>query len=194
MPHNLKKQIEFILVSDRLKHVERLNLLSDGSRNENTAEHSWHTTLQTIILSSHAPHDVNIDRVIKLLIMHDLVEIHAGDNWVTSENIAGVTADENAAATRLFGDLPQDQGDDFMALWEEFSAKATNEARFAHAMDALHPMILVWGPGSSNKAHADLSAADMKARKRKFLAEFPALWAFAVEMLDDAVARGELRP
>ena len=110
------------------------------------------------------------------------------------ENIAEITADANAAATRLFGDLPADQSDEFMALWEEFSEKTTREARFAHAMDALHPMIMVWGPGSSNKAHADLSAADMKARKQKSLAEFPALWAFAIEILDEAVACGELRP
>jgi putative hydrolase of HD superfamily len=193
VPEKLAKQIEFLLIADRLKHVERLNMTSNGDRRENSAEHSWHTTLQTIVLSTHAPEGIYLDRVIRMLVVHDLVEIYAGDHWVTAENSEAVSKKENAAAEKLFAVLPADQRVEFEMLWEEFSAWETIEARFGHAMDELHPVIMVFGPGASGKLHTELSVSGLKGRKRRKLAEFPALWAFAEQMLDDAHARGILK-
>lgn len=194
MPENLKSQIKFLLVADRLKHVQRLNMTSDGARRENSAEHSWHLTLQAVVLSSHAPEDVDMARVLRLLVAHDLVEIYAGDHWVTAENVEAVTVKENEAAERLFAGLPEDQRQEFHDLWQEFSARETPEARFAHAMDELHPIIMVFGPGSSGISHTGLSLEGLKTRKRRKLAEYPALWKMAEQFLDEAFALGNLEP
>lgn len=190
----LDRQLEFLYISDRLKTVTRQNRLHDGSRDENVAEHSWHLTLMALLFAEHAPEGVDLAHVIKLLIVHDLVEIYAGDTMILSDEIAaGVRVREEAAAEGLFALLPDDQRAYFMALWREFEARETAEARFAKALDALHPPLLTWGKGGKGSRHHDLRAAQVVAWKRAYLEPYPELWALLEQTLNEAVADGILQ-
>ncbi len=191
-PDRLDRHIGFLLTADRLKRVERSNRLHDGSRLENSAEHSWHLCLMALTLAEHAPPGTDIGRVVEMLVVHDVVEIDAGDHWVVEANAAEVAAKETAAAERLFALLPDDQRRRFHGLWTEYEARRTPEARFARALDSLHPMLLVWGPGASDEVHVPVTAASMREYKRAALEAYPALWALAQRLLGDAVARGAL--
>lgn len=190
----LDRQLAFLLAADALKGVERLNRLLDDSRRENAAEHSWHLALMAMMLAEHAPAETDIARVVEILIAHDLVEIYAGDHWGGEGDPQDMAAKEAAAAEALFALLPPDQGRHLAALWHQFEARQSPEARFAKALDALHPMILVWGPGGSGTTHAPLTATAMREMKRPALEPFPELWRMAQRLLDVAVERGVLPP
>lgn len=194
MEASLERQIGFLLETDKLKEVVRLNQLAGGNRRETTAEHCWHVILQTLTLAGHAQPGTDIHHVIKLLAVHDLVEIDAGDHWVTDANRADIKAREQAAAERLFGLLPDDQASEFKDLWLEFEAGETPEARFANAMDALHPMVLVFASGQPEPTHEPLSADTMRQTKEARLSPFPGLWSYAQELLAKAVKDGRLLP
>lgn len=182
-------QVDFCLAADALKNIERKNLLHDGGRPENAAEHSWHLTLLAMSFAEYAPREVDMHRVTQLLIIHDLVEIIAGDHWELTADVADVARKEAGAARTLYGRLPKDQAERVHDLWQEFEAKATPEARFAKALDALHPMLLIWGPGGSQKTHVPLTAQQMLDMKRPHLESYPPLWSYAQQLLEDAVAR-----
>lgn len=194
MNDTLQRQVAFLLETDKLKEVVRLNQLTGGARRETTAEHCWHVILQTLTLAEHAPAGTDISHVVKLLAVHDLVEIDAGDHWVTDDNRAGVKDLEQAAANRLFALLPTSQGLDFKALWLEFEANETPEAKFANAMDALHPMVLVFASGLDDPTHEPISAEALRLTKESRLSPFPRLWDFAQDLLNQAVRDGKLLP
>ena len=132
----------FLVEADRLKHVLRATTVVDGSRPENSGEHSWHLALYAMVLADQAPEGVRIDRVMRMLILHDLVEIDAGDTPIHGDYdpIAQAAAEE-AAADRIFGLLPPDQAADFRALWTEFEAVQTPDAIFAKALDRAQPVV-----------------------------------------------------
>ena len=139
---DLDGRMAFLIEADRLKSVVRATRLADGSRFENSAEHSWHLTLFALTLAPHAGPEVRIERVIRMLILHDLVEIDAGDTPIFaqgSEQSAAQDAAEQRAADRLFGLLPPDQAAEFRALWDEFEAAATPDALFAKSLDRFQP-------------------------------------------------------
>lgn len=139
----LAAQLEFLLEADRLKGIERMTRLIDGSRRENTAEHSWHLALFALVLHEHADEPVDLLRVITMLVVHDLVEIDAGDTFAyDTAGYEDKEAREQAAADRIFGLLPAEQAAELRAAWEEFEARATPEARFANAVDRLQPVLL----------------------------------------------------
>ena len=191
----LRAQIDFLLTCDRLKTVQRTTRLHDGSWHENSAEHSWHLALAALTLAEHAPAGTNMTRVTELLIVHDLVEVHAGDaHFDLPEGHASDAARrERIAAARLFGPLPEPLSAFFHAAWEEFEAQTTVEARFAKAVDALQPMLLTWGPGGRGApAHPELTAERLLRLKRKSLQDFPALWAYAQQLVHEAVRAGIL--
>ena len=151
MTRRLEQQIAFLNEADKLKSVMRGTLLCDGSRSENSAEHSWHLTLYALVLSDQAGPEVDMIRVIKMLILHDLVEIDAGDNPIFgSYDTTDMEAQEQAAADRIFGLLPNDLGDDLRAAWEEFEANQTPTAQFAKSLDRFQPPMqnLASGGGS----------------------------------------------
>ena len=151
MTTRLEQQIAFLNEADKLKSVTRGTLLCDASRAENSAEHSWHLTLYALVLADQAGPDVDITRVIKMLILHDLVEIDAGDNPIFgSYDTADMEAQEQLAADRIFGLLPNDLRDDLRATWEEFEANETPTARFAKSLDRFQPPMqnLAAGGGS----------------------------------------------
>ena len=138
--NRLDAQIAFLNEACRLKSVTRTTTLCDGSRYENSAEHSWHLALYALVLEDHAPEGTDINRVIRMLLLHDLVEIDAGDTPIYGETGHAEQAGAEAkAATRLFGLLPEGQGDSLRALWEEFEAAETPDARFAKALDRFQP-------------------------------------------------------
>ena len=138
----LTQQIEFLIEVDRLKSILRANRICDGTRRENSAEHSWHIALYALTLAEHAREPIAIDRVLKMLLIHDLIEIDAGDTPIHGTyDVAKTEAIERAAADRIFGMLPTDQGQEFRRLWDEFEAAETNDAVFAKSIDRVQPVI-----------------------------------------------------
>ena len=142
-PERLQKQMAFLLEADKEKFITRQTLLSDGKRRENDAEHAWHLALMTLLQGEYANEKIDLLHTVSMVLIHDLVEIYAGDTFAYDEEGKKTQrARETAAADRLFAMLPQDQGKRIRALWEEFEACATPEARFARCMDNLQPMML----------------------------------------------------
>ncbi len=138
----LAKQFAFLIEIDKLKSVLRASTLCDASRTENSGEHSWHIALYALILAEHANRPIRIDRVIKMLLIHDIVEIDAGDNPIHGDHdTSELEAIERAAADRIFGLLPTDQAEDFRNLWDEFEAAETDDAIFAKSIDRVQPVI-----------------------------------------------------
>lgn len=195
LDQRLAQQIEFIVEIDRAKRVLRRTLLMDKSRRENDAEHSWHIAVMALILAEYAAEDIDLFRTIKMLLIHDIVEIDAGDTFTYDEAAQeGKEERERAAAQRIFSLLPADQAAEMMALWEEFEAKETPEARFATALDRLQPLIHNYKTDGATWQEHGVSQEAVLARNRHMETGAPTLWAFARAMIEDAVARGILRP
>jgi putative hydrolase of HD superfamily len=140
--NRFRRQIEFILEIDRLKEVYRQSYLLHADRHENSAEHSWHLAIAALLLAEYANQPIDTSRVIRMALVHDLVEIDAGDIFIydTVGNLEKA-AKEKKAADRIFGLLPADQGDEWRALWNEFEQRETAEAKFASALDRLLPVL-----------------------------------------------------
>ena len=175
-----KQQIEFVLEIDKLKHVLRKTILMDQSRRENSAEHSWHLTLFALTLAPEAPPEVSIERVIRMLILHDLVEIDAGDTPIHGAgDAAKVARAEQAAADRIFGLLPDDQGLDFRALWDEFEAACSPDAIFAKALDRFQPPTLNLANGGGSWIDYGVTEDQVRARVGTPIERgAPSLWAW----------------
>lgn len=196
----LDEPLTFLLACDQLKSVQRTTFLHDGSRAENSAEHSWHLALMALTLGECAPPGTDLGRVLRLLLVHDLIEIGAGDLHFdhTPEAHQAQKEGEERAADALFGLLPADQQAEFQALWQEFEAQATAEARFARALDALQPMLLTWGRCGKQRGlgcterYPELTRQRLLKLKEPCLKEFPALWDAAQEVLSEAVETGIL--
>lgn len=142
MTNRLHNQLAFLVEADKLKSTLRATTLNDGSRRENSAEHSWHIALYALTLAEHANTPVDINRVLKMLILHDLVEIDAGDAPIHGDHDpAAQDRAEQLAADRIFGLLPQDQAQAYRAIWDEFEAAQTDDAVFAKSIDRVQPVI-----------------------------------------------------
>lgn len=140
---SLTQQLAFLKEIDRLKSVIRRSPLLDRSRRENSAEHSWHLAMYALLLHEHASGPVNLSRVIQMLLLHDIVEVDAGDTPIHGAGSNAVQAErETAAAIRLFGLLPPQQGAELLALWKEFESATTEDARFAKALDRFQPLLV----------------------------------------------------
>lgn len=139
----LEQQFEFIREIDKEKFIGRQTYLSDGKRKENDAEHAWHMAIMTILLSEYANEEIDVLKTVTMLLIHDIVEIDAGDTYAYDEEAKKTHKErEQKAAERIFGLLPPDQGEKFKKIWEEFEARETKEARFARTMDNLQPVML----------------------------------------------------
>jgi putative hydrolase of HD superfamily len=193
-PDRLAKQIGFILEIDKLKRVLRRTPVTDRTRRENSAEHSWHLALMAVILADQAGPGVDIQRVVKMLLIHDLVEIDAGDTFLYDRTAGADQAErEAAAAERLYALLPADQAAELRALWQEFDAGATADARFAVAVDQFQPVLLNHETGGGSWSAHDVEGADVLERKRVIEDGAPALWRLAEALIRDAVTKGWLR-
>jgi len=190
----LERRIQFALEADRLKGVIRRTRLVDGSRHENSAEHSWQLGLLAMLLADAAPAGVDQARVIRMLLIHDIIEVDAGDTFAFDTTGYMDKADrEQAAAARLYGILPAAQGDELRALWEEFETGETPEARFAVALDRFQPLLLnFFGGGGSWREHG-ITRAQVRRRMAPIEAGAPALWPFVLDVIDQACAQGWVR-
>jgi putative hydrolase of HD superfamily len=189
----LAKQIAFIVEIDKLKQVFRQTVLMDKSRKENDAEHSWHFALLVVLLSEYADDSIDLFRVVKMALIHDLVEIDAGDTFCYDE--AGRESQhqrELAAAERIFNLLPADQAGELRALWDEFEQERTPEAKFAAAVDRFQPLLHnLETEGHAWRAHG-VTREQVIARNRKIADAAPALWDYMKTRIDAAHAAGHL--
>ena len=190
----LARQIAFLVEADRLKSVTRRTSLVDGSRLENSAEHSWHLALAAIILREYAAAPVDLVRVLELVVVHDLVEIDAGDAFAYDAAAQSIRAQrEEAAADRLFGLLPPEQAAYVRDLWEEFEARQTIESQFANALDRLQPLLQNASAGGGSWRTHDLGRADVLRRMSPIETAMPAIWPTVVEIVDAFCAAGVLK-
>ena len=190
-----KSQIEFILEVDKLKKILRRTTLLDRSRQENSAEHSWHIALIVLVLAEYAEED-NLDllQVIKLLLAHDLVEIDAGDTYCYDE-IGGQDqkAREIKAADRIFSILPSDQAVSFRSLWDEYETRATPESQFANALDRLQPFLHNYFTRGHTWQKHGISKKQVLARMQPVDDGSRLLWDYVSSLIDDAVKKGYLK-
>ena len=192
----LDRQVGFLLEADRLKTVLRQSTLTDRSRRENSAEHSWHLALMALVLAEHAPPGTDLGRVMAMVVVHDLVEIDAGDLSVYAPEAeqARQRLAERAAADRIIALLPPGQASALRALWDEFEERATVEARFARALDRLQPMLINMMTGGGTWRSPGVTADRALARVALVEDGSPSLGAYARDMIDRAVERGILDP
>jgi putative hydrolase of HD superfamily len=194
---DVQATLQFFMEADKLKGVERRNWLSDGSRRENTAEHSWHLGIAAMIFAQFATEPVDVGRAVCMALVHDIVEIDAGDTFAydTSEANDTKRAREVAAADRLFGLLPPDMGEHFRALWDEYEAGDTAEARYVMAVDRVAPMLLNLAEGGSAWREYGITRSRVIDRNGRHVEPaLPDVWASALQRLNDAAAAGTVDP
>lgn len=194
MEERLKKQMDFLLEVDKLKFINRQTYLSDGTRRENDAEHSWHLALMAALLSEHADEEVDLLKVITMVLIHDLVEIDAGDTYAYDE--AGKQTQrirEEKAADRIFAMLPKDQGEKFRALWEEFDAYETPEAKFAHVCDNVQPLMLNHATGGKSWRERGIRRSQVEKRNSRVGESSRTMKAYVEDILDKNVEKGNLK-
>lgn len=187
-------QIKFILEADKLKTIVRNTLLTDRTRMENAAEHSWHAALTALVFFDSAPADgMDLQRILNMLLVHDLVEIDAGDLLCYhTDQVQAHKEKEKKAAKRIFGLLDGDQGDRLRRLWEEFDAQQTPESRFANAVDRLQPLLqAVRTQGRTWRQHG-VSKSQVVQRMQPIRTALPHLWGYVLEMIDNAAEEGYL--
>jgi len=189
-----RQQIEFILEVDKLKNVLRKTILMDRSRRENSAEHSWHIALTVLVLSEYAKDsDVDLFRVMKILLVHDLIEIDAGDTYCYDDQGRKDQAQrEKNAADRIFNLLPADQATTLRELWDEFEERETPESRFANALDRLQPFLHNYFTEGQTWQENNIKRAQVKSRMHPVDDGAPVLWNYVSSLIDDGVKKGFL--
>lgn len=190
----LARQIQFLREIDGLKTVLRMTSVADRSRRENSAEHSWHIATMAVTLAEHAPAGVQVDRVVRMLLVHDIVEVDAGDTFAfdAAANHDKVER-ERAAAGRIFGLLPGDTGAAFHALWEEFEAGQTPDARMANALDRFAALLqnTATGDGGTWRTHG-VSREAVLRRMDPIREGLPALWPYVLDVVEQAATAGHV--
>jgi putative hydrolase of HD superfamily len=190
---HLLKQVAFIHEIDKVKYILRKTKLFNSERNENDAEHSWHLAIMAIILAEYANEPVDILKVVKMLLIHDVVEIDAGDIFLYDTTISHTNTEaEQKAAERIFGLLPAEQAADLVAVWEEFESGETMEAKFARAMDRLEPLLQNISNGGGTWKEFDVRYEMVLEKKSVIAKGSEHLWAFAKELIDESVRNGIL--
>lgn len=170
----LKKQLDFIIEIDKVKEIIRMTYIASGSRHENDAEHSWHLAIMAFLLSEYVDDDIDITKVMKMVLVHDLVEIYAGDTFAFDEKgYEDKEERERTAAEKLFGILSEDQYKEFKGLWEEFEECQTKEAKYGAMLDRLQPLILNYAVGGGSWKEHGISAEQVYKRNEITLKEGP---------------------
>jgi putative hydrolase of HD superfamily len=191
----LNQQLAFLAELDKLKDILRRSLVGGTRRNENSAEHSWHLAMMSLVLMEHVqPATVNQLRVLKMLLVHDIVEIDAGDTFCY--DVAGNVTKaerEQAAALRIFGLLPPDQMREMRALWDEFEAGETLESKWAQGLDRLQPILQNLRTSGASWGQHHVTKAQVLERNKKIGDTMPELWAALVRQIDLAEAQGFFR-
>ncbi|MFB9274526.1 HD domain-containing protein [Cohnella cellulosilytica] len=190
----LSSQLAFLVEIDKLKSVLRKTYLIDKSRRENSAEHSWHVALWSLLMLEHADDSsLELNRVIRMLLLHDLVEIDAGDTFAyDTQGYEDKEEREKAAADRLFGLLPDDQREEWMALWREFEEEETAEAKYASALDRLQPVVHNYYTGGVSWRENRIVRSQVLKRLEPVRQASETLWTFAGEILQKSIDQGIL--
>ena len=190
----LEKQIQFIVEADKVKNIFRQTYLADGRRKENDAEHSWHLALMAVLLKEHMNEDADVARVMIMVLIHDLVEIDAGDTYAYDEKGAQTKRErEVKAAERIFGILPEDQGRYFRELWEEFEAYETPEAKFAHLLDNFQPILLNDASGGKSWVEHGVHQSQPMKRNERIPGTSDIIWEKMQEIFEKHVENGNLK-
>ncbi len=189
----LEKQIQFIVEIDKVKNIFRQNYLADGERKENDAEHSWHIALMAYLLQEYSEKPVDVSKVMLMVLIHDLVEIDAGDTY--AYDAAGAETKrqrEEAAADRIFGLLPEDQGRFFRELWEEFEAYETPEGKYAHLLDNFQPLLLNDVSGGLSWKEHQVKKSQIYKRNEKIGETSETIWNCMKEIIQEHIDCGDV--
>jgi putative hydrolases of HD superfamily len=190
----LLQQIDFIKEIDKLKYIQRKTKLFNSDRHENDAEHSWHLAMMTIVLAQHSDEPIDVLKVLKMVLIHDIVEIDAGDTFLydAAKNHSN-TDEELLAAKRIFGLLPEAQAQEFIDIWLEFEEGITAEARFARAMDRLEPLLQNSSNDGGTWKEFNVPYHKVYAKKNVIAQGSSTIWAYAKALLNENVAKGILK-
>ena len=189
----LKRQIEFLLETDKMKTVGRQTYIANATRKENDAEHSWHLALMAVLLKEYANEEVDLAKVIPMVLLHDLVEIDAGDTYAYDQaGLATQRARETKAADRIFGMLPEDQGTKFRNLWEEFEAYETAEAKFAHVLDNCQPLLLNDASGGKSWKEHTVHKSQIYKRNEHTAEGSREIWEYMQQLIDKHIQLGHV--
>lgn len=190
----LKKQIEFILEVDKIKNIYRQSYISDGSRKENDAEHSWHLALMTFLLSEYSNSEIDIKKVMMMTLIHDIVEIDAGDTYCYDDDGNNSKLErELKAADRIFNILPQDQAEEMRKLWDEFEAGVTPEAKFAATLDRMQPLLLNDITGGRSWREHGVTNQQVMQRNSVTKEGSKQLWDCCKEIIEKNTSEGNIR-
>lgn len=191
---NLLKQISFIKEIDKLKYIQRKTKLFNSDRHENDAEHSWHLAMMTIILAEHSDKPIDVLKVLKMVLIHDIVEIDAGDTFIydTAKSHTN-TGEELIAAKRIFGLLPKEQSEELIAIWKEFEEGITDEAKFAKSMDRLEPLLQNTSNNGGTWTEFNVPYQQVYEKKKVIKNGSKSIWDFAEKLIDESVDRGILK-
>jgi len=195
MTEKLKNQLQFLTEADKMKNIARQTLLADKSREETDAEHSWHFALMAMTLFEYCGIDgVNLDRVIKMALVHDLIEIYAGDTFAyDAQGNESKEQREQDAADKLFALLPDKQAAEYRSLWEEFDGMETPDARYAAAVDRFQPFLNNYLTQGHTWVKHGVAAAQVYKRMTPVQAALPALWEFVEFVIRDSMEKGYLK-
>ncbi len=194
MDTRLKSQLDFIIEIDKMKNIFRQTLIMDGSRHENDAEHSWHLAMMAMTLAEYSAQKIDIDRVVKMALVHDLVEVYAGDTFAyDTESNKTKEKREKEAADRLFALLPAEQGKKFRSLWEEFDAMDTPDSRYAASIDRLQPLMCNHLTEGHTWVEHDVSVEDIYKRMAPIKTAIPELWDYVESVVAQGIERGYIR-
>lgn len=190
----LEKQIAFLTEVDKEKNIFRQTYLADGKRKENDAEHSWHLAISAVLLKEHMKAEADLTKVMVMVLIHDLVEIDAGDTYAYDEVGAATKRErEVKAADRIFGLLPEDQGTYFRSLWEEFEAYETAEAKFAHLLDNFQPLLLNDASDGRSWAEHGVHKSQVCRRNERIPETSEIVWEKMLEIMDKHIEKGNLK-
>jgi putative hydrolases of HD superfamily len=190
---NLIKQVSFIKEIDKLKYIQRKTKLFNSDRHENDAEHSWHLAMMTIVLAEHSDKPIDVLKVLKMVLIHDIVEIDAGDTFIydTLKNHTN-TEQELFAAKRIFGLLPVEQAEEFIAIWEEFEEGITDDAKFAKSMDRFEPLLQNYSNNGGTWTEFNVPYQQVYDKKKIIKNGSSAIWNYADNILNESVDKGIL--
>ena len=191
---NLLRQVTFIKEIDKLKYIQRKTRLFNSDRPENDAEHSWHLAVMTIVLAEHADKPIDVLKVLKMVLIHDIVEIDAGDTFIYDTTKSHTNTDEELlAAKRIFGLLPTEQAEEFIAIWEEFEAGETDEAKFARSMDRFEPLLQNASNQGGTWAEFKVPYQKVYDKKKAIKNGSTTLWNYAENLINESVDQGILK-